>query len=132
MKTNIILFALIGLVLLFIPDNAFGQTKGHELVKWMKEYEKGQMNDHSVSWVDVGMYMGYINGILDAEELMFNVPQGTTRGQTNAIVTKYIKNNPEHWHEYAHILVSMAFLEAWGPSDLGMEYVKWLKEKIND
>lgn len=85
---------------------------GNDLIEWGKDNPKGSR------FID-GVYMGYISGIADfSNGILFCAPNGATNGQNVAIVTKFLKNNPERWTEQAATLV-VAALSAAYPSCKG-------------
>lgn len=105
MKTIKITFALLGACL---SGNAWSAT-GNELVQWGKDNPDGS------KFID-GVYMGYISGIADfSNGILFCAPVGATNGQNVAIVSKFLKNNPERWTESAPSLIVAALSAAYPP-----------------
>ena len=103
---------ILGVLLIFIIF-AFSEAhavfySGNKLVTIMREYEKFHPN----TFFEVGEYMGYILGVYDTTKFLYSTPDNVTAGQIMAIVSKYLKNNPEKWGEPAYSLVINALQEA--------------------
>lgn len=76
---------------------------GNDLVRWEIEYNRG-----ATTWSG-GLYLGYIAGIAEfTNGILFCAPPGATQGQNAAIVSKYLKNNPEQWTDSASTIVLAA------------------------
>lgn len=93
---------------------------GNNLVEYMRAHERAEAGKCSKEddWKPF-MYIGYIRA---ASEMFFSlrpisIPKGTTVEQCIAIVTKYLKEHPEKWHEYAVLLVIEALDEAFPKKD---------------
>ena len=95
--------------LIFISANSFaGFTSGNELQQWLSISESKKQPDFNS-----GLYKGYVAGVIDvADKRLFCLSKGVTRGQGIAVVSKYIKNNPEKWNKGAASLVIKALKEA--------------------
>ena len=87
---------------------------GNRLVELMREYDKFEVKDPNTSYDDVGAYQGYINGVSDtlAALNLVCVSMSVTGGQEAAIVSKYLKLNPEQWGNSAASLVFTALVNA--------------------
>ncbi len=86
---------------------------GNELVKDMKEYDKWQNGNKDVDFYKSLSFSYYISGVADTMESASQIciPEGVNNGQIYAIVTKYIKNNPEKWNMSANDLVVQPLLD---------------------
>jgi hypothetical protein len=74
---------------------------GNRLKEWMDEKEQ-----ENGSRFEAGLFNGYVAGVVDAgNEILFCTPDGVTAGQFTAVVTKYLKENPEKWNLGASSLV---------------------------
>lgn len=99
-------------------SNAEGPTKGFvagsELVIWMREHEALLAHRPTAELVSAGFYQGYVLGVYDDLSLqgMMCVPIGTSVAQMTAVVTKYLRTNPEKWSQSANLLVVSAFAQA--------------------
>jgi len=100
---------------------AFAQTQalagfyaGNDLITSMREYDKTEANPSGakVDFDEAWKYLGYITGVYDATEYLYNTPDKVTQRQLAAVVSKYLKNNPEKWNEPAALLVMNALQEA--------------------
>lgn len=85
---------------------------GNELVALMRQYERADANASGVDYVKAREYAAYILGVYDATEFLYHVPDRVPKGQIVAVVSKYLKNNPEKWGESASSLVIKALQEA--------------------
>ncbi len=106
-------FTLIAmLVLLPMQTQAFFVT-GNELVNEMHEDEKAYAKTGG-SQFQSGRYIGFVAASYDvASELGKICPSSAvTLGQAMAIVTKYLKSNPEKWSDPAADLVYLALTAA--------------------
>ena len=82
-------------------------TDGNELQRWMLQDEAPNGTKF-----ESGLYKGYITGVVDLSNgVLFCTTPGVTRAQNVAIVTKYIKANPEKWNLPANVLVVDAMAE---------------------
>ncbi|OKO47366.1 hypothetical protein BMH52_15680 [Pseudomonas sp. BTN1] len=90
----------------FASSPAWSAT-GNDLVQW------GANSPQGSKFID-GAYMGYISGIADfSNGVLFCAPKGVTNGQNVAIVSKFLKNNPERWAEQAPQLIVAALSAAY-------------------
>ena len=102
--------------LIGVPVSGYsGFVSGHTLVENMREYEKFE-KDPSGSTYDnfkMGHYMGYVTGVADVLVNLGTIKvEEVTVGQLCAVVAKYLKANPEQWHQSASYFVVMALQEA--------------------
>jgi hypothetical protein len=82
-------------------------TDGNRLVEDMKEYKLWSNGKKDVDYGKVMGFMGYISGASDSvSDILICYPQNVTLGQVNAIVIKYIENNPDRWNQNASYLVT--------------------------
>ncbi len=81
---------------------------GNHLVETMREYDKAHQGNSSYLGL-AGEFFGYVLGVFDAME--FDLPDGVTRGQVAAVVSKYLKEHPELWNRPAYKLVQQAIIE---------------------
>lgn len=102
---------ILGLVLA-ISLNA-GWSEGNKFVEYSKEMKKDS-NDKTMKWYRVGHAEGYIAGIrdmlIDLEYIC--VPTGVNGSQIDAIVLKYINDNPTKWNKPASSLVWTPLIDA--------------------
>ena len=71
---------------------------GNKLSEWS--------NNQDQAGFESGLFEGYVAGVLDVgNNLIFCTTSDVKREQLNAIVAKFLKNNPEQWNEPASILV---------------------------
>ena len=94
-------------------------TKGKELVEWMRAFEKVQDDPTTSSdnQAAAGVYAGFVMGVVDTTEVL-NIPI-TTTGDIFAIVTRYLNDHPQEWNEPASKLVIKALTEAYAPQKMG-------------
>ena len=102
--------------LIGVPGSSYaGVVSGHKLVEHMREYEKFEKDPSGSTYEDfkMGHYIGYVTAVSDVIK-NFGVigVEEVTVGQLCAVVAKYLKANPEQWHELAAYLVVMALQEA--------------------
>jgi hypothetical protein len=99
--------------LVLVNSSALGQFKdGNKLVSEMREYERANRSDSKVSWVDAGMYTGYVLAVHDAIDSSLCSSGSVTVGQVTAVVAKYLNEHPEEWSRPAHQLVTRALRQA--------------------
>jgi hypothetical protein len=101
---------LITIALLFMVcgDVYAGFTAGNELQEWLSKSEAANESRY-----DTGIFRGYVSGVVDTGDgVLFCTGNGVTRGQYTAVVSKYIKNNPEKWNKGASYLVIEAMQQA--------------------
>lgn len=81
---------------------------GHDLVKYMKEFEKAETPSlHPENWEHVGFFVGFVVGVWDSHESEFSKAE-VSRGQVCTVVMNYLKNHPEEWHLTGKTLVLKA------------------------
>lgn len=91
---------------LFASGQAWSAT-GNDLMQW------GANGPNGSGFID-GVYMGYISGVADTSNgILFCAPIGVTNGQNVAVVTKFLKANPEKWTEQAASLIVQALSKAY-------------------
>jgi hypothetical protein len=113
-KTRCISVLFMFMLLAFIHSQALaGFFTGNDLVVLIPEYEKAEAKASDVEdWGKAWLYSGYVSGVYDATQDLYNIPVSPSRRQINAVVTKYLKNHPEKWSESAANLVIKALKEA--------------------
>ena len=118
MKIKTLCLVCIMLLLLspsFVAKSYAGMFDGNSLVSCMKHYEKGI--GHGAPDICRGFeFHGYVIGVLDATYFKYNIPDGIPSLQICAIVAKFLKEHPEHWHKTASSIVIAALMEAFGPA----------------
>ncbi len=86
-----------------------GFFDGNELVKDMREWEKYERKDPSVSSLLAGNFMGYVAGIADVhDEISICPPDNSTVRQLSTVVAQFLNANPVRWVEPADVLVADA------------------------
>ena len=88
-------------------------TTGNEFVNEWKECKKADAGQ-PYSFIDVGIYGGYVSGIAQAGQFIgwFSYPDGTTHGQLNNVVGKWIDDHPERWTDSPLVIVTTALRKA--------------------
>jgi len=109
------------LMVLAFAKTGFADLSGSELVELMRGSENAQAHENGGSWLEAGEYLGYILGVKEGTDdiasalkqtRVFDIPDGATKEQIVAVVSKYLKGHPEKWSEFAAILVIKALMEA--------------------
>lgn len=86
-----------------------GFFDGNDLVKDMREWEKYERKDPSVSNLIAGNFMGYVAGVADVyDEISVCPPENSTVRQLSAIVAQFLNANPTRLAEPADVLVADA------------------------
>lgn len=115
-KTNWLLGICALLIFTVSPVKAYFYS-GNDLVELKRESEKmdriiARADAVDVDWVKVGEYMAYILGVFDATRSQYDIPDGATKGQIIAVITKYLNEHPEEWTKPAAELVQEALRKA--------------------
>jgi len=100
MKMTIVLLV----ALLFLPTLSIADyNSGNDIMDlWNDKYREGN-----------SMVRGYFAGVQDAYNgNYFCVPPKVTMGQAAEIIIKYMKENPDKWHEAGKILIIDAIRNA--------------------
>ena len=110
---KILIVSITVLSLFVLPQQSLALMKplymnGTDLQRFSEADEKivsGKIDMENAA--DASQFMGYVIGIVDASILLGALcpPQNATKGQLMAIVSKYIKNNPEKWNKAGADLV---------------------------
>ncbi len=108
MKKVLVLFVCVFVTTISVQAQTYFYS-GNELVENMREYDKREQGSDANYWM-VGAFLGYVVGVCDA--MQFHLPDGVTRGQVTAVVSKYFKEHPELWANPAHRTVRQAIIEA--------------------
>ncbi len=86
-----------------------GFFDGNDLVKDMREWEKYEGKDLSVSNLVAGNFMGYVAGVADVyDEISVCPPENSTVRQMSTLVAQFLNANPARWAEPADVLVADA------------------------
>lgn len=106
---------------------------GQNFAKWMKAQERIDANNaNEADYMEASFYLGYIAGFSDTilqlahieseipgftKAILDNLPRSplgdkknVTLGQLNAIVNKYLKNNPEEWSNCGSFILLKALI----------------------
>ncbi|WP_282361433.1 Rap1a/Tai family immunity protein [Pseudomonas sp. PS01300] len=98
-------------VALTAPISSFAYT-GNELQDWARSFELSQQN-RTLDWKS-SMLVGYVAGVAETVRGILICPTTkATHLQGAAIVSKFIRANPERWSEQASDLVVAALLTAY-------------------
>ncbi len=83
---------------------------GSELVEDMREWEKANHQEPNTNYSKATGYSSYVSAIYDSLDLNNEIctRKKPTKGQVNAIVSKYLFENPSRWDEPAYFLVADA------------------------
>lgn len=99
---------LSAMAVLMVAQNAVaGWYTGAELNALAESYTQSMESKETISYKtqwESGMFAGYVTGYADGNSLLC-IPGGVTRGQILAIVSKYLKNNPELWNLQSEVLI---------------------------
>jgi hypothetical protein len=82
------------------------------LVELMREYDRYEAGVNDVNGFECGIYFAYIIGVYDVTNILYDPPNTATKGQIIAVVSKFLKKNPERWSEPASLLVVEALQKA--------------------
>ena len=86
-----------------------GFFAGNDLVKDMREWEKYERKDASVSSLVAGNFMGYVAGVADVyDEISICPPENATVRQLSTTVAQFLNANQARWAEPADVLVADA------------------------
>lgn len=111
-KSFLVIFLLISIS---APVYA-GFISVNKLVKYMREFEKVNTGSKDINYHYANRYVSYVIGVYDTLELygiIYNpLIAKTSQGQIASIVAKFLKNNPERWHEPAADLVRDVLIKA--------------------
>lgn len=108
------LLALIAALL--VAQSAFSQfVNGNKLKDWSDADERSvSVNASAQDFRLSTQYLGYLQGSFDAQQYLFPcTPSGLTTGQLAAIVTKYLKDNPEQWTFSGNYIVNLAMKKSY-------------------
>jgi len=84
---------------------------GNDLVSDMREWKSFRYKSPNTDYQAASAYRGYVTAVYDVYDLKGIIcpdNENVTVGQVNAIVAKYLNNNPERWSEPALYLVADA------------------------
>lgn len=87
---------------------------GSQLNNWAMEYEATQNKARDASYVAANNFLGFTSGVADTLSLegVICLPDGGTRGQVAAVVSKHVRDYPEQWARPAYRLVRDALVKA--------------------
>lgn len=103
--------ALVLAPLLSVSFTCFAYT-GNDLQQWSRSFEAMQ-NGGDADW-KASMFVGYVAGVSDTVRGIVVCPKGkTTHLQNAAIVSKYIRQNPEQWTDDGAMIVTAALRKAY-------------------
>jgi hypothetical protein len=85
---------------------AMGGMTGNELKEYADSGEKGDLSTK-------GFVLGYIMGVIQTTDIPMCIPKGVTNYQVQAVVVKFLKDNPEQLHMPANLLTLAAVTKAW-------------------
>ena len=93
--------------LILLPTQAQSMLAGNNLVDYMNEDEKFTANLPNAHIWKSGRYSGFVLGISDAYESagVICFSSSVTNGQIYAVVSKFLKDNPDKWNYSAADLV---------------------------
>lgn len=87
-----------------------------QLVEWADQAPLRNSSDPVEAMngiVAASNFQQYVVGFHDAgDNRLFCTPQSVTVGQLQAVVEKYLRANPEQWHERASVAVTAALASA--------------------
>jgi hypothetical protein len=112
-KKHLSLVIVLAAMVLFPSLDSFaGFIDGNKLVQNMDAWEKYQRRDPNAIPVDGALYVGYVTGVYDSLESLFDNPGNVTIPQICSIVAKYLQENPEKWNLSASLLIKDALQKA--------------------
>jgi Rap1a immunity proteins len=87
---------------------------GNDLVEYMREQDKHNMGHPNPEYFSVGFYSGFVAGAFDAYDSagMLCYTDQVALGQAEAIVSRYLKANPDKWNLPAVDLIQDALQSA--------------------
>jgi hypothetical protein len=104
-KHRSLVIALAAMVLFPSLDSFAGFIEGNKLVQNMDVWEKYQRRDPNAIPVDGALYVGYVTGVYDSLESLFDNPKDVTIPQIGSIVAKYLQENSGKWKLSASLLI---------------------------
>jgi len=103
---------LLVIALMMSWQSVYATPTGNGFVGQWQEYKKYKAGQ-SYRIFDTAYYLGYVDGVSDAEdERWFSYPKETTTGQLCHVVGKWIDDHPEKWAETPWVIVVTALKEA--------------------
>jgi hypothetical protein len=119
MRTILILACLLSAPALAKDGNWLLEiSRSHERVILATDYRQIETDDVA----NARMYMTYVQGVFDTHTVLaendvlsrpfFCTPENATVGQVTAVVTKYLKTNPDKWSMSAPTIVMKALHDA--------------------
>jgi hypothetical protein len=98
---------------LLCAQQSMAALNGMELKKKADALERVGTGTPDTDSLDAGIFIGFVYGVAQAHNgVLICIPEGTQFGQIEAIVRKFLKNNPEKWNKAANYIV----LEALSPT----------------
>ena len=92
-RSHAVVWALMFLVIAVSPSAATIMT-GNQLAQLMREFEKAQVDFESANSVQASGYLGYIMGVFDATEDLYDAPATITTERLGEIVGAVIDPKP--------------------------------------
>ncbi len=112
MKRTCLVLMVVAFVFLISPV-AEAQLSAQSLGRGWKAYQRMQAGQASQSdQLDASLYIGYINGIVDAASYYRSYSSQVTLRDACDVVGKYLDRNPELWHGNANYLVVEALSQS--------------------
>ena len=85
---------------------------GYTLVEGFKEYEKEADSERDADYQLGSRYMGYVAGVYDATNYLYDADDSVQLGQLCSIVGKYLKDHPKKCDKLDSELIVEALKEA--------------------
>jgi len=107
-------YAIFSLLLAFSAAS-HAYFDGKQLADNMHEYELMNQSAHSTNTARAMLYIGYVGGVFDTLSLAQKLcrPEDMTNGEAEAIVSKFLKENPGELKRSAGGLVAEALMRAY-------------------
>lgn len=115
MNSKIASLMVVCSILVFNASSLFAAFyTGNDLIPLMRENDKSIAGIAKVDYVKVREYGAYISGVYDVTSMHYNMPFEIERVQVIAVVSNYLKKNPDKLSYSASSLIRQAFKEAFG------------------
>jgi hypothetical protein len=104
----------IGLLIGVFAGSAYGGIyfmTGNDLAKRMRAYDAQRFQTVEEK-LRAAFYFGFVIGVFDSNSMNFNANIKIKPHQIGVIVSKYLKEHPERWHEPAYLIVIDALKQA--------------------
>lgn len=84
---------------------------------WLEERRANAHVSRVTAWQDVGLYEGFVMGVVFAgihyREYLFSIPNSVTNGEIFKVVGKYLESHSKEWNKDADRLVVEALQAVW-------------------